>query len=329
MAFVSYAQNFEDVMLWRALKHVERGFYIDVGAADATVDSVTRAFYDRGWRGINIEPVPALFRKLAAERPEDVNLQVAVGDKTGEATFFAVCGEGLSTLMPEVANAARDRGFRLQELRVRVRTLAEICKSQARGQIHFLKVDVEGAEWGVLAGADFTLFRPWIVVVEATYPMTEINTYSEWEPLLFSAGYRFVWFDGVNRFYVAEEKFADLGAQFTRPVNFFDDFIRFDAVSENRIATLTKESHEYAEQLAQTKDFIGKIQEKIEELQRKETALHESKAKLRDTEVELARTQAELVRTQAALDVVHASVSWRMTAPLRRFYRLIRSLSER
>ena len=27
--FISYAQNFEDVMLWRALKHVEKGFYID------------------------------------------------------------------------------------------------------------------------------------------------------------------------------------------------------------------------------------------------------------------------------------------------------------
>ncbi|HZF37393.1 MAG TPA: FkbM family methyltransferase, partial [Blastocatellia bacterium] len=46
MSFISYAQNFEDVMLWRALKHIDRGFYIDVGANDPDLDSVTKAFYE-------------------------------------------------------------------------------------------------------------------------------------------------------------------------------------------------------------------------------------------------------------------------------------------
>ena len=56
--FVSYAQNFEDVMLWRAFSHIESGFYIDVGAQHPTIDSVSLAFYERGWTGIDIEPVP-------------------------------------------------------------------------------------------------------------------------------------------------------------------------------------------------------------------------------------------------------------------------------
>jgi hypothetical protein len=33
MTFISYAQNYEDVMLWRALKDVSNGFWIDDGAA--------------------------------------------------------------------------------------------------------------------------------------------------------------------------------------------------------------------------------------------------------------------------------------------------------
>jgi hypothetical protein len=33
MPFISYAQNYEDVILWRALRHVEKGFYVDVGAS--------------------------------------------------------------------------------------------------------------------------------------------------------------------------------------------------------------------------------------------------------------------------------------------------------
>src|SRR5262245_34491258 len=73
MAFVSYAQNLEDVMLWRALHHVDAGFYIDVGAWSPDVDSVTRAFSERGWRGINVEPSPHYFNQLVERRPADIN----------------------------------------------------------------------------------------------------------------------------------------------------------------------------------------------------------------------------------------------------------------
>ena len=44
MTFISYAQNFEDVLLWRALGTVERGFFIDVGAQHPDQDTVTPAF---------------------------------------------------------------------------------------------------------------------------------------------------------------------------------------------------------------------------------------------------------------------------------------------
>ena len=54
---VSYAQNFEDVILWRALKDVKDGLYIDVGEHDPEVDSVSLLFYQKGWRGIHVEPV--------------------------------------------------------------------------------------------------------------------------------------------------------------------------------------------------------------------------------------------------------------------------------
>ena len=57
MTVISYAQNFEDVMLWRALQHVGAGYYVDIGANDPVVDSVTRWFYEQGWSGLNIEPV--------------------------------------------------------------------------------------------------------------------------------------------------------------------------------------------------------------------------------------------------------------------------------
>jgi hypothetical protein len=69
--FVSYSQNFEDVMLWRALRHVPRGLYIDLGAQDPLVDSVSLAFHQRGWTGVHVEPTPHYARLLRQQRPGD------------------------------------------------------------------------------------------------------------------------------------------------------------------------------------------------------------------------------------------------------------------
>ena len=83
MSFVSYAQNFEDVMLWRALKHIKNGFYIDIGAQDPIVDSVSFAFYENGWRGVHVEPTAQYSSKLRQARPDEIVEQVAIGDGEG------------------------------------------------------------------------------------------------------------------------------------------------------------------------------------------------------------------------------------------------------
>ncbi|WP_458094237.1 FkbM family methyltransferase [Roseomonas sp. WA12] len=230
MAFLSYAQNFEDVLLWRALKTVQNGFYVDVGAADPTDDSVTKAFYDRGWRGLNIEPVPEFAARLAAARPRDVNLGVAAGDRAGETQLHVIPGTGLSTLHQSAVREITE-GW---EVTVPLRTLTDILTEHAPNTIHFLKVDAEGSELAVLSGCDFTLFRPWIVVIEATVPATTTPAYADWEPILTRAKYRNVFFDGLNRYYVPEERFEILAPHFQTPVNVFDDFERYVDVRATR-----------------------------------------------------------------------------------------------
>ena len=253
--FVSYAQNLEDVLLWRALGAVEAGFYVDVGASDATRLSVTRAFYERGWRGVNVEPLPEAAAALLEARPGDVTVQAAVGDASAEARFYRVTVEGqtgLSTLDAAEAAQGAATGAAVEAIDVPVRTLASICAEHVRGPVHFLKIDVEGAEAAVLRGADFSAVRPWIVLVEATAPMSGVSSEAAWEPDLLSAGYRFVWFDGLNRFYVAEEH-AGLARHFTVPPNVFDHYVPFHpgleataALAESRKAEIERLERELA-----------------------------------------------------------------------------------
>ncbi len=234
---ISWAQNLEDVMLARAFEHSPNGFYIDVGAFDPDVDSVTKHFYDIGWRGINVEPLPGLIDKFRASRPRDINLGVAVGEKVARLRFYDFTPTGLSTLDAGSAADVRARGFACREIDVAAVTLRQLIDEHAPAVVDFLKIDVEGAEAAVLAGADFARHRPRVLVIEATAPMTSTPTHAGWEPMLLRSGYLFAWFDGLNRFYVRRED-ADLLRHFRVQPNVFDDYWRASdtrrAASEDR-----------------------------------------------------------------------------------------------
>jgi FkbM family methyltransferase len=139
--FISYAQNFEDVMLWRALRHVKNGFYIDVGANDPIIDSVTKGFYELGWRGINIEPLTQYWKNLVKDRPEDINLCCAAGDVAGELELWDAELRGLATADQEVMRRHIIEGLQGTLRKVPVSTLTQICEKYIYDQdIHFLKL---------------------------------------------------------------------------------------------------------------------------------------------------------------------------------------------
>jgi len=228
-AFVSYAQNQEDVLLHRVFSGIEAGTYVDVGANDPSGDSVTRALYERGWHGINIEPVPSLFQSLQARRPRDINLQCAAGAISGELEFFEIPGTGLSTLQADIASRHEAMGFAVKRTIVLVDTLTNIISNSNIHDIKFLKIDAEGFEKKVLEGLDFNRFRPWVVLVEATEPNTNIPSFSNWEYLITSNEYSFVFFDGLNRYYVAKEREEFVGL-FDAPVSVVDNYIKYSEV---------------------------------------------------------------------------------------------------
>jgi FkbM family methyltransferase len=226
---VSYAQFGEDVMLRRFFGEQASGFWVDVGANDPVLDSVTLHFSLSGWTGVNIEPLPDLHRRLVASRPRDLNLNLALSDRAGTLELVVDhSAPGLSTATSELAELYRQQGHRLERVEVPARTLAEVVDEHCRDRtVDFLKLDAEGHEAAILGGVDLRRFRPRVVVAEAGFRP------EEWEPKLLDQGYLLAGCDVVNRYYVREEEAAGAG-RLEHPANVGDRFIRWDAVQAYR-----------------------------------------------------------------------------------------------
>jgi FkbM family methyltransferase len=226
--FVSYAQNREDVVLARALKHVESGRYVDIGANDPVADSVSYAFYDRGWSGITVEPVPMYADRLRQLRPRDQVVQAAItGHGDGTITLHQIADTGLSTLVDDVSAEHRGAGWEVEDITVETRRLDTLLEEAGweGHDIHFVVIDTEGAERDVLETVDLHRWRPWVLVIEATRPNGTEPTQEAWEHLVLGAGYRFCLFDGLSRFYVAEEKADKLAPLIQAPANILDNYV--------------------------------------------------------------------------------------------------------
>lgn len=338
MKLISYAQNQEDIVLHRALRGVEKGFYIDVGAQHPIVDSVTKLFYMRGWSGINIDPVPQWFELLKSDRPHDINLRLAAGSATGRKKFYAIANTGLSTDDAELAEQHAEIGYRAEELDVQIRTLDDICDEYNVQAAHFLKIDVEGAEAEVIRGFAFDKVRPWIILVEAVAPvaMSEgsdmqvaVQTHAEWEPLLLAHGYRHVYSDGLNRFYLAEEH-SELSETLSVPPNPLDAFIRNEEwIKHERILQLDEQLRQLTtavqavEQKHEIESFQGLV-ETAENRLRRIAELEQENARLTgaastfERNIENVEGKLALLERNAALLEKNAAVYEREIAELQR-----------
>jgi FkbM family methyltransferase len=287
---ISYAQNAEDIRLWRIFSENEAGFYVDVGAGNPVTNSVTKLFYDAGWSGLNVEPGPD-FALLAEARPRDTTLPVAVSSRATDAEMWLVPEyPELSSLVQPAVELLPDP---VSVTRVQVRTarLDELVAAHAPDRrIDFLKIDVEGAEGAVLRSFDPRLVRPTVVVVEAIAPLDNRPTHEEWEPVLLESGYALAAFDGINRFYVPEES-RELIPVLAYPISPLDRYVRHDAVA----VTAPRD-----DELLPSGSWIE--QREAEELRA------------------AAREATEL------LSEVQQTVSWRVTRPLRAVRRSMRRL---
>ncbi len=207
---VSYAQNREDLIIAGFFPDIEKGFYVDVGANHPIRHSVTKLLYDKGWRGINVEPNADLFKQIEKYRPNDTNLNIGIAVDEGKLELRVYHTRdglaGLSTFTNEIKEEYASRGgedtANFTDVIVDTMRLDQIFKKHKTSTIHFLKLDVEGFENEAILSNNWKKYRPILLCIESNHLV------NDWHQYLKEQRYTVVFNDGLNDYLLANEEIS-------------------------------------------------------------------------------------------------------------------------
>lgn len=181
-----YSQYGQDKYLETSFfKGFKNGVFIDVGAHDGKSLNNTLYFEETNqWTGINIEPMPDTFNELCKNRPLCTNFKLAVSDFNGTSEFILNTGytNMLSGLKKDYDQRHLSRlsyenkqfNAKTEIINVVTKRLDTICSEQNIKHVHFLSIDVEGAEFSVIKSIDFDEVFIDVIMFENNYNDTSI-----------------------------------------------------------------------------------------------------------------------------------------------------------
>jgi FkbM family methyltransferase len=169
-ANLCYSQEGEDMILSRIFENKKNGFYVDIGAHHPRRFSNTMYFYKKGWRGINIDATPGSMVVFKKERPEDINLEVAISDEEKTLTFYIFNEPALNTFSESFADEIKknEAFYVVSKKEMRTEKLESVLDKYLPSfqKIDFLSIDVEGLDLNVIKSNNWQRYAPNFVLVE-------------------------------------------------------------------------------------------------------------------------------------------------------------------
>lgn len=207
----SYSHEGEDMILRKIFEKKSTGFYVDVGAHHPYRFSNTCIFYNLGWRGINIDPLPGSMAVFNELRPRDINLEIGISDSEEELVYYAFKEPALNTFSREIAEERKSRNLEIvNEVHRKVYPLEKVFDEYIKpGQkIDFLSIDVEGLEMKVLKSNAWDRYRPEIILVECLDFDLSVPENFKAYIYLTGLGYRIIALTMNTVFFISDNKVA-------------------------------------------------------------------------------------------------------------------------
>ena len=164
----AFSQEGEDILINKIFLGFKKGFYIDIGAHHPIKWSTTYLLYKKGWRGMNIDPVPGMKPIFDKFRSEDINLQIGVSKKAEVIKYYNFKEKAYNTFSEELGLLYQKVTNLESIILVETKPLSEIIEDNIPSltSIDYLSIDVEGLELEVLLSLSWDKFRPKVIMVE-------------------------------------------------------------------------------------------------------------------------------------------------------------------
>ena len=190
--------------------------YLDLGANHPVEMSNSYFFYEQGARGVLLEANPLLIPELKKHRPDDIILNRAVTNHSGDTVTFHILNlDGLSKIGDISEILEKNPDARLEQS-IQIETICynDIIKNYFQNQAPvLLNLDIEGLEMQILESMDFDVYRPLIMIIEMipySKKLTAGIKNQELLKYLHSKNYIEYAFTGINSIFIDKYKYEKL-----------------------------------------------------------------------------------------------------------------------
>jgi len=175
----SYSQEGEDLVLANMFGDDYRGIYVDIGAHDPYAWSNTKKLVDRGWRGLNIDPLPGAAERFRRHRPRDSFMEAAIDIGLGQEIRYWIfeqeprwnCLSYTEPFVEKDGAVIRPTASRT----VPVVSIEDAVRKQGFAQVDLINLDIEGGEEYILRNWPWDRYAPKVICVELVgMPAAEI-----------------------------------------------------------------------------------------------------------------------------------------------------------
>jgi len=172
-------------ILYMVYPMLKDGYFVDIGSADGELISNTRRLEDAGWTGICIDPFPRNMQRRTCK-----TFAEAVDSESGRIVRFQSPGKFGGGIV-EYAGWWVSDNDKVKAVELKTTTIGDILqRANAPAYIHYLNIDIEGAEYEALKVFPFDRYRIGAITVEHNNIEARRIQLRE---LLESHGYRLEW----------------------------------------------------------------------------------------------------------------------------------------
>jgi len=187
-----YSKNQEDKYLKKIFKKKNKGTYIDIGAYHPYRFSNTYLLHKKGWNGINVDINKKSIDLFNIARPNDINLNIAIGDKNKIQTFYyKKKNHPMNTLNKKFVKKFWNNKDHIKKNKIMTRTFNYLTKKIKK--VDLLDIDVEGTEYNVIKKINFKKISFKIILIEhSLFDITTIKNTKKIKHLLLKENYKYV-----------------------------------------------------------------------------------------------------------------------------------------